>query len=105
MLNYSEGQKSASIPKPTRKSKDKASEKTEKEKSNKERGSLVSLASRPESQVRTKSKTGFVECAAIVLSVKILSGLQISITSTSSVSLAFLYALLCRLFSFTPERD
>ncbi|NXA27537.1 ADGB protein, partial [Ibidorhyncha struthersii] len=50
MLNYSEGQKSASIPKPTKKSKDKASEKTEKDKSNKERGSLISLASRPESQ-------------------------------------------------------
>ncbi|XP_009693550.1 PREDICTED: androglobin [Cariama cristata] len=47
MLNYSEGQKSAGVPKPMRKSKDKASE---REKSNKERGSLLSLASRPESQ-------------------------------------------------------
>ncbi|XP_064303063.1 androglobin [Phalacrocorax carbo] len=56
MLNYSEGQKSASIPKPTRKAKDKASEKTEKEKSNKERGSLVSLASRPESQQVASNK-------------------------------------------------
>lgn len=56
MLNYFEGQKSASIPKPTKKSKDKASEKTEKDKSNKERGSLVSLASRPESQVRTNPR-------------------------------------------------
>lgn len=75
MLNYSEGQKSASIPKPSRKTKDKASEKTEKEKSSKERGSLVSLASRPESQVRTKQKTGFVEYAITVLSVKTFSGL------------------------------
>ncbi|KAM6138186.1 LOW QUALITY PROTEIN: androglobin [Phoenicopterus ruber ruber] len=56
MLNYSEGQKSASIPKPIRKSKDKASEKTEKEKSNKERGSLVSLTSRPESQQAASNK-------------------------------------------------
>ncbi|XP_075353482.1 androglobin [Mycteria americana] len=56
MLNYFEGQKSASIPKPTRKSKDKASEKTEKEKSNKERGSLISLASRPESQQAASNK-------------------------------------------------
>ncbi|XP_059691562.1 androglobin [Gavia stellata] len=56
MLNYFEGQKSASIPKLTRKSKDKASEKTEKEKSNKERGSLVSLASRPESQQAASNK-------------------------------------------------
>ncbi|KAF1584810.1 Androglobin, partial [Eudyptes moseleyi] len=56
VLNYSEGQKSASIPKPTRKSKDKAPEKTEKEKSNKERGSLVSLASRPESQQAASNK-------------------------------------------------
>uniref|UniRef100_A0A8C0FAX9 Androglobin n=1 Tax=Bubo bubo TaxID=30461 RepID=A0A8C0FAX9_BUBBB len=40
MVNYAEGQKSASISKPTRKSKDKASEKTEKEKSSKERGSM-----------------------------------------------------------------
>ncbi|KAK1209378.1 ADGB protein, partial [Pygoscelis papua] len=56
VLNYSEGQKSASIPKPTRKSKDKAPEKTEKEKSNKERGSLVSLASQPESQQAASNK-------------------------------------------------
>ncbi|KAM6434036.1 androglobin [Rhynochetos jubatus] len=56
MLNYFEGQKSASIPKPSRKSKDKASEKTEKEKSNKERGSLLSLASRPESQQAASNK-------------------------------------------------
>ncbi|NXK03224.1 ADGB protein, partial [Herpetotheres cachinnans] len=56
MLNYSEGQKSASIPKPTRKSKDKASEKTEKEKSNKERGTLPPLASRPEPQQAASNK-------------------------------------------------
>ncbi|NXH78030.1 ADGB protein, partial [Hydrobates tethys] len=56
MVNYFEGQKSASIPKPTRKAKDKASEKTEKEKSNKERGSLLSLASRPESQQAASNK-------------------------------------------------
>ncbi|XP_049656519.1 androglobin [Accipiter gentilis] len=56
VLNYSEGQKSASIPKPSRKTKDKASEKTEKEKSSKERGSLVSLASRPESQQAASNK-------------------------------------------------
>ncbi|GAB0186900.1 androglobin [Grus japonensis] len=56
MLNNGEGQKSASIPKATRKSKDKASEKTEKEKSNKERGSLVSLASRPESEQAASNK-------------------------------------------------
>jgi len=99
MPSYSEGQKSASVPKPTRKTKDKVSEKTEKEKSNKERGSFVSLASRPETQVRRKPETGFVECVIIVLSVKIYLGLQISL------SLAFLYALLCHLFSFTSERD
>ncbi|NXO47094.1 ADGB protein, partial [Aramus guarauna] len=56
MVNNTEGQKSASIPKATRKSKDKTSEKTEKEKSNKERGSLVSLASRPESQQAASNK-------------------------------------------------
>ncbi|XP_069643051.1 androglobin [Haliaeetus albicilla] len=56
VLNYSEGQKSASIPKPSRKTKDKASEKTEKEKSSKERGSLVSLVSRPESQQAASNK-------------------------------------------------
>ncbi|NXL41655.1 ADGB protein, partial [Podilymbus podiceps] len=56
LLNYSEGQKSASIPKPTRKSKDKASEKTEKEKSSRERGSLASLASRPDSQQAASNK-------------------------------------------------
>ncbi|NWQ88701.1 ADGB protein, partial [Burhinus bistriatus] len=56
MLNYFEGQKSASIPKPTKKSKDKASEKTEKDKSYKERGSLVSLVSQPESQQAASNK-------------------------------------------------
>ncbi|NXE75474.1 ADGB protein, partial [Cochlearius cochlearius] len=56
MLNDFEGQKSASIPKPTKKTKEKASEKTEKEKSSKERGSLVSLASRPESQQTASNK-------------------------------------------------
>ncbi|PKU38548.1 androglobin [Limosa lapponica baueri] len=54
--NEIKGQKSASIPKPTKKSKDKASEKTEKEKSNKERGSLISLAYRPESQQAASNK-------------------------------------------------
>ncbi|NXN18165.1 ADGB protein, partial [Indicator maculatus] len=49
VLNSFEGQKIASIPKSNRKSKDKASEKTEREKSNKERGSLFSLPSRAES--------------------------------------------------------
>lgn len=58
--------KSSSIPKATRKSKDKGSEKTGKEKSSKEGGLL---ASQLEFQVRTKPKTGFVECATIVLSV------------------------------------
>ncbi|NXC48453.1 ADGB protein, partial [Penelope pileata] len=48
--NHSEGQKSASFSKPTKKSKDKTTEKTEKEKSNKERGSLISLASQSEFQ-------------------------------------------------------
>nr|XP_009930417.1 PREDICTED: androglobin [Opisthocomus hoazin] len=56
MPSYSEGQKSASVPKPTRKTKDKVSEKTEKEKSNKERGSFVSLASRPETQQAASNK-------------------------------------------------
>ncbi|XP_010282666.1 PREDICTED: androglobin-like, partial [Phaethon lepturus] len=56
MLNYFEGQKSASVPKPSRRAKDKASEKSEKEKSNKERGSLVSVASRPESQQAASNK-------------------------------------------------
>ncbi|NWU70559.1 ADGB protein, partial [Pterocles burchelli] len=55
MLN-SEGQKSASVPKPSRKSKDKASEKTEKEKSNKERVSLASLTSQPASQQPASDK-------------------------------------------------
>ncbi|NXP06010.1 ADGB protein, partial [Thinocorus orbignyianus] len=55
MVNHSEGQKSASISKPTKKSKDKASEKTEKEKSNKERGSLT-LAYQPESQQAASNK-------------------------------------------------
>ncbi|NXW29361.1 ADGB protein, partial [Phaetusa simplex] len=54
MVNYFEGQKSASIPKPTKKPK--ASEKTEKEKSHKERGSLSSLAYRPESQQAASNK-------------------------------------------------
>ncbi|NWY49386.1 ADGB protein, partial [Chionis minor] len=56
MLNYFEGQKSASIPKSTKRSKDKASEKTDRDKSNKERGSLVSLASRAESQQAALNK-------------------------------------------------
>ncbi|NWX47506.1 ADGB protein, partial [Steatornis caripensis] len=56
MLNYFEGKKSASIPKPSRKSKDKASEKTEKEKSSKERGSLLCLASQSESQQAASNK-------------------------------------------------
>ncbi|KAI6071446.1 Androglobin [Aix galericulata] len=42
-LNNLEGQRSASVPKSIRKSKEKATEKTEKDKSNKDRGSLVSL--------------------------------------------------------------
>ncbi|NXG88285.1 ADGB protein, partial [Stercorarius parasiticus] len=54
MVNYFEGQKSASIPKPTKKPK--ASEKTEKEKSHKERGSLASLAYRPDSQQAASNK-------------------------------------------------
>ncbi|NXI68222.1 ADGB protein, partial [Anseranas semipalmata] len=56
VLNYSEGQRSASVPKPTRKTKDKVTEKTEKEKSNKERGSLTSLVSRPESEQAALNK-------------------------------------------------
>ncbi|NXE22524.1 ADGB protein, partial [Ardeotis kori] len=55
-LNYFQGQKSANIPKSMRKPKDKASEKTEKEKSNRQRGSVVSLASRPESQQAALNK-------------------------------------------------
>ncbi|NXX80560.1 ADGB protein, partial [Urocolius indicus] len=54
--SYSEGRKSAKIPKPTKKSKDKAPEKTEKEKSNKEKGSLGSLASLPETQQTASNK-------------------------------------------------
>ncbi|XP_069706973.1 androglobin [Phaenicophaeus curvirostris] len=50
MPNHSEGQKRASIPKPTKKSKDKAPEKTEKEKSRKESGSFVPFAAQLESQ-------------------------------------------------------
>ncbi|XP_072187407.1 androglobin isoform X2 [Excalfactoria chinensis] len=46
--SHSEGQRSASISKSTKKMKDKATEKTEREKSNKERGSLISLVSQPE---------------------------------------------------------
>eukprot|EP00075_Anas_platyrhynchos_P020871 XP_027310124.1 androglobin isoform X3 [Anas platyrhynchos] len=42
-LSNLEGQRSASVPKSNRKSKEKATEKTEKDKSNKDRGSLVSL--------------------------------------------------------------
>ncbi|XP_065587886.1 androglobin [Cyrtonyx montezumae] len=49
-LNHSEGKRSASIPKSTKKSKDKATEKTEREKSNKEKGSLRSLIFQPEFQ-------------------------------------------------------
>uniref|UniRef100_G1NIV2 Androglobin n=1 Tax=Meleagris gallopavo TaxID=9103 RepID=G1NIV2_MELGA len=49
-LNHFEGQRSASIPKSTKKSKDKATEKTEREKSNKEKGSLMSLVFQPEFQ-------------------------------------------------------
>ncbi|NXY69194.1 ADGB protein, partial [Glareola pratincola] len=56
MVNRFEGQKSASIPKSTKKTKDKAAEKTEKEKSHKERGSLASLAYRPESQQAVSNK-------------------------------------------------
>ncbi|NXN37217.1 ADGB protein, partial [Rhinoptilus africanus] len=56
MVNHFEGQKSAGIPKATKKPKDKAAEKTEKEKSHKERGSLVSLAYRPESQQAVSNK-------------------------------------------------
>lgn len=52
-LNNLEGQRSASVPKSTRKSKEKTTEKTEKDKSNKERGSLMSLVFQPEYQVRT----------------------------------------------------
>ncbi|XP_021246615.1 androglobin isoform X2 [Numida meleagris] len=48
--NHCEGQRSAGIPKSTRKSKDKAAEKTEREKSNKEKGSLMSLVFQPEFQ-------------------------------------------------------
>nr|XP_009667062.1 PREDICTED: androglobin [Struthio camelus australis] len=53
ILDYSEGQKPASTPKPTRKPKDKATEKTEKEKSNKDKGSP---ASQSESQQATPNK-------------------------------------------------
>ncbi|NWW47883.1 ADGB protein, partial [Pedionomus torquatus] len=57
MVNNFEGQKSSSISKPTKKSKDKASEKTEKDKSNKERGSLTTaFAYRPESQQAASNK-------------------------------------------------
>lgn len=52
-LSNLEGQRSASVPKSNRKSKEKATEKTEKDKSNKDRGSLVSLF-QPECQVRKK---------------------------------------------------
>ncbi|XP_067150851.1 androglobin [Apteryx mantelli] len=53
MLDYSEGQKPASTPKPNRKPKDKATEKTEKEKCNKDKGSP---ASQSESQQAAPSK-------------------------------------------------
>uniref|UniRef100_A0A672TF81 Androglobin n=1 Tax=Strigops habroptila TaxID=2489341 RepID=A0A672TF81_STRHB len=56
-LNLSEVQKSGSVHKTTRKTKDKASEKTEKEKSGKERrGSIISLLSPPESQQAASNK-------------------------------------------------
>ncbi|KAM6323427.1 androglobin [Aegotheles albertisi] len=55
-LNYFEGQKSASIAKPTKKSKDKTYEKTGKEKYNKERRSVTSLVSQPESQQAASNK-------------------------------------------------
>ncbi|XP_064014258.1 androglobin [Pogoniulus pusillus] len=56
MLNTLEGQKIASIPKSTRKSKERAPEKTEKENSTKERGSILSLASRSESWQAASNK-------------------------------------------------
>ncbi|XP_071662490.1 androglobin isoform X2 [Patagioenas fasciata] len=56
MLNYVEERKSVSIPKSTKKGKDKTSEKTEKEKSNKERGSLSYVVSGPESQPPASNK-------------------------------------------------
>ncbi|XP_052526834.1 androglobin isoform X1 [Tympanuchus pallidicinctus] len=49
-LYHFEGQRSASIPKSTKKLKDKATEKSEREKSNKEKGSLMSLVFQPEFQ-------------------------------------------------------
>ncbi|XP_010016744.1 PREDICTED: androglobin, partial [Nestor notabilis] len=56
-LNLSEVHKSASFHKTTRKTKDKAPEKTEKEKSNKERkGSVLSVVSPPESQQAASNK-------------------------------------------------
>ncbi|KAM9019058.1 androglobin isoform 1-T1 [Ara ararauna] len=55
-LSFSEVHKSASARKTTRKTKDKASEKTEKEKSTKERGSILSLVSPPESQQDASNK-------------------------------------------------
>ncbi|NXJ59505.1 ADGB protein, partial [Rostratula benghalensis] len=56
MVNHSEGQKSASVSKPIKKPKDKTSEKTEKEKPNKERGLFASLAYQPESQQAASNK-------------------------------------------------
>ncbi|NXF93127.1 ADGB protein, partial [Eubucco bourcierii] len=56
MLKSFEGQRFANIPKSTRKSKDKAPEKTEKEKSSKERGSVLSLAYLPESWQAASNK-------------------------------------------------
>ncbi|NXY41508.1 ADGB protein, partial [Ceuthmochares aereus] len=56
MPSHSEGKKPASIPKPTKKSKDKASEKTEKEKSNKESGSFVPFAAQLDSQQAASDK-------------------------------------------------
>uniref|UniRef100_A0A8B9EQN5 Androglobin n=1 Tax=Anser cygnoides TaxID=8845 RepID=A0A8B9EQN5_ANSCY len=55
-LNNLEGQRSASVPKSTRKSKEKTTEKTEKDKSNKERGSLMSLVFQPEYQQAALNK-------------------------------------------------
>ncbi|XP_062497932.1 androglobin isoform X1 [Pezoporus occidentalis] len=55
-LSFSDVHKSASARKTSRKTKDKASEKTEKEKSNKERGSILPLVSPPESQQAASNK-------------------------------------------------
>ncbi|NWR73225.1 ADGB protein, partial [Centropus unirufus] len=55
-LNHPEGRKSVSFAKLTRKSKDKISEKTEKEKPDKERGPFVSFAAQPEFQQPASDK-------------------------------------------------